>query len=103
MVTIEYLRSFRIGGYALFDLGVSLLGIWLLSPLLSKLFRLFGIEIPKKNWLLLTLPMSVIIHLLVGNWTQMTRDAFDPQGHFGIKLVLIVLLWLGCKGISWVK
>ena len=39
------------GEYAIFDFTVAFLGIFLVAPLLSKLFRKIGIEIPKYNWL----------------------------------------------------
>lgn len=38
MPTLEYLRHFRFASYAIFDLLVSFWGIYLLSPLLSRLF-----------------------------------------------------------------
>lgn len=100
MLTLEYIRQFRVFGYALFDLGVSFLGVYLLAPLLTKLFLMFGVKISRKSWLLLTLPLSIAIHLLVGTMTQMTRDFFDIQGHYVIKILIIGLLILGTRGIT---
>jgi len=74
MITIEYLRQFRFGEYAILDFAVSFLGIYLLSPLLSKTFLKINVEIPKKNWLYLTLPISIIAHLIVGTITPMTKS-----------------------------
>ena len=103
MPTIESLRQFRLGGYAVFDFVVSFLGIYLLAPFLSKLFLKVGVKVPRKNWLFLTLPLSIVIHLLFGAMTQMTRDFLDLQGHFVIKVIIFVLLVLGLRGIEIVK
>ncbi len=103
MITIEYLRQFRIGEYAVFDIVISFLGIYLLSPLLSKLFLKFRIEIPKRNWLFLTLPIGILVHLLTGNMTLMTKDFMDIHSHYVLKILILVLLILGIKGIKITK
>ena len=103
MITLEYLRQFRIGGYATFDLAVSFVGIYLLSPLLSKLFLKFRIEIPKRNWLLLTLPIGILVHLLTGNMTLMTKDFLDIHSHYVLKILILGLLILGIRGIKITK
>lgn len=103
MNTIDFLRQFRIGEYAIFDLVASFLGIYLLSPLLSKIFRKVRLEIPKKNWLFLTLPIGILTHILVGKITPMTRDFLDLQGNYILKIIIIGLLILGIKGIKIIK
>jgi hypothetical protein len=103
MIPIEFLRQFRIGGYAIFDFAIAFLGIYLLSPLLSKLFLLIKIKIPKKNWLFLTLPISILAHLLVGKITPMTRNFIDIHGHYILKILILSLLILGIKGIKIIK
>ena len=103
MIPIEFLRQFRLGGYAIFDFAAAFLGIYLLSPLLSKIFLKLRIDIPKHNWLYLTLPISILAHLLVGNITPMTRDFIDMHGHYILKVLIIGLLILGIKGIKIVK
>ena len=100
MVPIEYLRQFRIGEYAIFDFVAAFLGMYLLSPLLSKLFRKIGVDIPKYNWLFLTLPIAIVSHILVGNITPMTRDFLDMGGHYIVKIVILVLFILGMRGIK---
>lgn len=100
MNTIDFLRQFRISEYALFDLGVSFLGVYLLSPLLSKLFLKFRIKIPKRSWLFFTLPLGILVHLLVGKITPMTKNFIDPHGHFFLKILILVLLILGIQGIK---
>ncbi|MFZ2189666.1 MAG: hypothetical protein WA057_06375 [Candidatus Magasanikiibacteriota bacterium] len=103
MSIIEFLRQFRLGGYAIFDFVVSFLGIWLLSPLLTKLFKKIKLDIPKINWLFLTLPISIIIHLLVGNVTPFTKNFLDLHGHYILKIIILVLLILGLRGIKIIK
>ena len=100
MITLPYLRSFRIAEYAIFDLVASFIGVYLLAPLLSKLFLKFKIVVPLSSWLYFTLPLGIIIHLLVGNMTGMTKDFIDPNGHFVIKIIIVLLTIIGIKGIK---
>ncbi|MFA7300760.1 MAG: hypothetical protein WC069_00395 [Candidatus Shapirobacteria bacterium] len=99
-MTIEYLRSFRIFEYAIFDLAVSFLGIYLLSSLLTKLFFKININIPTSSWMYLTLHMSILIHVAVGNYTKMTQNFLDPNGYYILKIFIFTLLLLGLKGIK---
>ena len=103
MISIEFLRQYKIAGFAIFDFAVSFIGVYLLAPLLSKLFGKLGIQIPKKNWLFLTIPLSVLIHVLVNQITPMTKEFLDPQGHYILKGVIIILLIFGLRGIKRVK
>ncbi len=100
MFTVEYLRQFRIAGYAIFDFAASFIGVALLAPLLSKLFSKFHISVPKKNWLLLTLPLSILIHLLFGQMTKMTEDFLDPNGFYILKGIIGILTIWGLQGIK---
>lgn len=100
MTTLEYLRHFRLGGYAIFDFTVAFLGIFLLSPLLSKLFLKLRLDIPKRNWLFLTLPIGIFVHLIIGNITPLTASFFNPNGEYLIKLIILLMLILGLKGIK---
>ena len=102
-MTIELLRQFRVGGYALFDFVVSFLCIYILAPVLSKIFHTVHIEIPRKSWLFFTLPIGIITHLAIGNRTRMTKDFLDPQGHFLLKFLIIGLFLYGLKGITILK
>jgi len=103
MTTIEFLRQFRIGGYAIFDFVVAFLGIYLLSPLLSKIFLKFKIIIPKSNWVFLTLPIGILAHLIVGNITPMTRNFIDINGHYILKILILILLFFGLRNIKIIK
>jgi len=103
MIPIEFLRQFRFGGYAIFDFVVAFLGIYLFSPLLSKIFLKLRIDIPRQNWLFLTLPISIFAHLLVGKMTPMTRDFIDIHNHYILKILILSLLIFGIKSIKIVK
>jgi len=104
MLTITLLRQFRIGEYALFDFVAAFLGIALLSPLLSWLCRkLFKLEIPKKNWMILTLPIGIATHLITGPITPMTKDFLDPAGHYFLKIFILALLFFGLRNIRKIK
>ncbi len=100
MIPIEYLRQFRFLEYAIFDFIVVFAGMYLLAPLLSKLFLKAKIEIPIKNWLFLAIPIGIIVHLLAGKMTPMTKNFINPNDHYILKAVVIWLLILWLKGIK---
>jgi hypothetical protein len=103
MISIEFLRQFRIGGYAVFDFVVAFGGIYLLSSLLSKVFLKIGVNIPKINWIFLTLPIGITTHLLIGRMTPMTKNFIDLHGHYILKIVILILLVIGLRDIKIVK
>lgn len=103
MTTLEFLRQFKIFDYAIFDLAASFVGIYLLSPLLTKLFKKIRLDIPKINWVFLTLPIGILTHILVGNITPMTRDLLNVHDHYILKILMLVLLFFGIKGTKIVK
>ena len=100
MIPIEFLRQFRLGGYAIFDFAIAFLGMYLLAPLLSKLFLKINIHIPRQNWLYLTLPLSIVAHLLSGHITPLTRDFINIQGHYIVKIIIIGLLFASLNNIK---
>jgi hypothetical protein len=103
MITIEFLRQFRFGGYAIFDLTLAFLGMYLISSLLSKIFLKFRIYIPKINWIFLTLPIGIIVHLIVGTKTLMVQNFFDINNYYILKIVILISLILGLRGIKIIK
>ena len=100
MPSIEYLRSFKVFEYAIFDFALSFLGVYLLSPILSWLLTKINVKISKKSWLLLTIPISIPIHYLVGTITPLTEQFLNPNGDFIVKIVIVVLTYLGAKDIK---
>ena len=101
MITLQFLRSFRFGEYTYFDLIISFIGVYLLSPLLSKLLFKLKLDVSKKSWLLLTLPLSIAVHLAVNTITPMTRNFINLNGHYFLKGVILILFILGVKDIKY--
>lgn len=89
---MEFIRSFRIGPFAIFDFAISYIAIYFLAPYLSKLFAKVGIGINREQWLWLTLPIAVIAHVLSGTDTPFTDMIFDPSGGWIAKIVIIFML-----------
>ncbi|MBU0597351.1 hypothetical protein KJ641_04515 [Patescibacteria group bacterium] len=77
--------------------------MYLLAPLLSKLFLKLRLNIPKHNWLFLALPIGILTHMLVGNITPMTRDFLDLGSGYILKIIILLLLIRGLRGIKIVK
>ncbi len=103
MINIEFLRQFRFGKYAIFDFLISFLGFYLLSPKLSALFLKFKIYVPRYNWLFLVLPFSIFVHLIFGRLTPLTKDFLDLNGNYILKIIIIISLYFGLKGIHTIK
>jgi hypothetical protein len=99
MSTIEFLRQFRLGGYAIFDFIAAFLWMYLIAPLLSRLFLRIWVEIPKINWLFLTLPIWIIVHILVWDITLFTKDFLNLNGNYIVKILVIISLVLWLRGI----
>ncbi len=97
MDTITYLRQFRIGGLAIFDLVVSYIGIYFLAPLLTKLLSKFHISISRTQWLWLTVPLGTVVHVLVGQKTALTKMLFNPNGDYVMKLIFLFMIYMGLK------
>ncbi|MEI6510432.1 MAG: hypothetical protein WCO25_00130 [Candidatus Uhrbacteria bacterium] len=100
MGIITYLRSFRFGEYAIFDFTVSFVAVYLLAPYLSRLGRKFNLDISRRSWLYLTLPISVVVHLVFVTFTPMTRNVLDLHGHYLLKVIMVGLIVLGVKDIK---
>jgi hypothetical protein len=100
MNVITFLRQFRIGQFAIFDFALAFLGMFLISPLLSKIFMKVGINIPRRSWLFFTLPISILAHLLVGRMTPMTKEFLALNGYYLLKAIIIGSFILGILGIK---
>lgn len=97
MLNLEYLRSFRIYGIAIFDVAISYLVIYLISPLLIKLFEKIKIKTTKKTWLWLMFPLSLIVHFVIGQETTLLKMFLNPTGFYAIKAVIIFMLIMAFK------
>jgi len=99
MDILAYLRHFRVFNFAIFDLVLSFVGMYLLSGLLSKLFLKIGVQIPTRSWVLWTLPIGVLAHVLVGRMTPMTKNLLDLNGHYLLKIIIFAFLIAGFIGV----
>lgn len=100
MFSVDYLRSFKIAEYAIFDIVISFVGVYILAPLLSRLFLKINLNVPRISWLFFTLPLSIIVHFLVNNITPMTRNFIDIHGNYGLKIIILILIILGIQNIK---
>jgi hypothetical protein len=84
-LTLDYLRSFRLGQFAIFDFVLSFVAMYWI-----------GVQVGHpRRFLYATLPFSVLAHWTVGTDTPLTRMALDA-GHYGVK---VVLLWLAYQAL----
>ncbi len=96
---ISLLRQFRIGQFTVFDTLTAYVGVFLLAPLVSKLFSKINIYIPKTGWVWLTLPIAVIFHLFLNQNTPFMKMFLNPSGDYIAKIVLLFMLYMGIKNI----
>ena len=93
MNIIPFLRSFRIGPFAIFDFTVSYLAVYFLAPYLQKM----GLKLSREQMLWLTLPVSVLAHILVGSMTPLTKRFLDTQGGYIAKIVIVFMMYMGFR------
>lgn len=102
MITLEYLRQFKVGPFAIFDTVISYVGILILAPLLSWLMSRLHLKIPISSWLWFTMPISVIFHIIFRQSTPLMKILTNP-GQFQFYIALLILLtmtYIGLRGIS---
>ncbi len=102
MFSVEYLRQFRIGPFTIFDTVSAYLGILLLAPLLVFLFSKINFKIPVVSWVWLTMPLSVLFHVLFRQTTPIITILSNPgQPQFYITLLaLLIMVYMGLRKIS---
>jgi hypothetical protein len=96
---IVYLRSFKVGPFAIFDLVVSYVGIYLIAPLLSWVLSLVGLKADRAAWLWLTLPLAILFHLIFNQNTPLSKMVLSPNSGWLAKVVLVVMLVVGISQI----
>ncbi|MBP9718865.1 MAG: hypothetical protein KBD46_00155 [Candidatus Levybacteria bacterium] len=105
MISIEYLRQFRIAQFAIFDTTAAYVGILILSPILTWLMSKLHIKIPIISWLWFTLPLSVIFHMIFHQSTPLMKILANP-GHFQFYIaifILFVMTYMGFRKISKIR
>lgn len=99
MISLEYLRQFKIGPFAIFDTVVAYLGILILSPVLNWLMSKLNIRVPIISWLWFTLPLSVVFHLIFNQSTPLMKILMDPS-HLQFYIAALILLAMAYVGFS---
>ncbi len=82
IMSLDKLRSFRIGQFAVFDFVVSYVAMWLLAPYL---------RISRVSALLIMIPLSVVVHKFIGRVTPLTQMVMGA-GHMSVKLLTLFML-----------
>lgn len=102
MFSIEYLRQFKIGPFAIFDTVSAYLGILLLAPLLTWLFSKVNLKIPVVSWLWFTMTLSVIFHILFNQSTPVIKILSNPNSFqfYITTLILLIMFYMGFRKIS---
>jgi ABC-type enterochelin transport system permease subunit len=103
MGIINTLREFKIGQFAIFDSVLAYVGIFLLAPLLTKIFYKFHLNITRSAWLWLTLPIAVIFHLVFRQNTPFMKMFLGPNGYLVAKVILLSMLFMGVRNIKVLK
>lgn len=102
MISLEYLRQFRVGPFTIFDTLASYIGILILSPILTWLMSRLRLKIPTISWLWFTLPLSVLFHIIFHQSTPLIKILANPgQAQFYIAIiVLLAMTYMGFKKVS---
>ena len=103
MDSISILRQYKIGPFALFDTALAYLGIILISPLLSKISSLVQVSIMKKSWIWLTLPLSILFHVLFNQNTPLTTMFMNPDDFIVVKIIVVSMAYMGIKDIKIIR
>ena len=101
MNIIEFLRQYRIGGMAIFDFVVAYGGLLLLSPIIIKLFQKINVHMTWVNVMWLVLPLSIIVHVLVGTYTPLTKMFLNPHDYYFLKILIVFMVYMGLRKIIW--
>jgi hypothetical protein len=102
MDILHILRQYKIGPFTIFDTVTAYVGIFLIAPLLTKIFSKIHINISRAGWLWLTLPISVIFHLIFRQNTPFMKILSDPH-QFQFYLGIIILLFMSYMGLRKIK
>ena len=99
----EFVRQFKVGPFAVIDTVAAYIGVFLLAPLLTKLALKANLRVSKAQWLWLVLPISIVFHIIFGQITPLTRLVIDPNNHYLVKFVILVMLFMGLKDTRIIK
>jgi len=100
-MSLEYLRQWRVGQFTVFDTVASYVGILILSPILSWLMSRLDLKVPLISWLWLTMPLSVIFHLIFNQSTPLMKVLTNPRtfDFYIAVIILLVMTYLGLRKV----
>jgi len=98
MDIISTLRQFKIGPFAIFDTVISYLGLFLIAPILTKIFRGVHLEISRASWLWFVLPLSVVFHFFFSQQTPLIKLLVSSNGYVAI-IILLAMVYMGARTI----
>jgi hypothetical protein len=101
MITVEFLRHYRIGGMAIFDFVVSYGGFLLLSPIIIKLLQKINVHMTWMNIMWLVLPLAIIIHVAFGKYTPLTKMFLNPHDYYFLKILIVFMVYMGFRKVIW--
>ncbi len=93
MEILDYLRSFRIGPFAIFDFTLAYGFVYFIAPYLQKM----GLRLSRAQMLWLTLPVSIMVHVAVGSMTPFTKMFLDPYGSYWVKAVIVFMVFMALR------
>lgn len=102
MISIDYLRQFRIGQFTIFDTATSYVGILILSPILTWLVSRLHLNIPIISWVWFTLPLSVIFHIIFHQSTPLVKILANP-GQFQFYIAIFILFTMTYMGFRKIR
>ena len=93
MDLIILLRTFRVGPFAVFDFAISYLVVYLLAPYFYRM----GLKLSREQFLWLTLPFSILVHVLFGKMTPLTEMFLDLHGSYWVKILVIFMIFMAIR------
>lgn len=88
MSTIEKLRSYRIGPFAIFDFTMTYLAAWYAAPYLDW-------YISREQLMWLAVPIGIIVHKLIGQNTPLNRMVLGPDTNRLAQAMVLLMLFKG--------
>ena len=95
--------QYRIGPFSVADTLGSLVIALIISPILSWLFSLVGVKVPRLAWVWLTIPVAELTHIIFHVDAPYKRMLLDTHGGYLAKLAFLVMLYMGLRGIRRIR
>ena len=87
-MSLEKLRSYRIGSFAIFDFASSFIGAWVVAPYLSK-------WVTRTQVLWLVIPAGVAVHIVTGIKTPLNKMVIGPGSNVLAQAAIAVMVYKG--------